>query len=67
METTTIEITAEQKAALDDRKQADSESYKSVLQRLIDNHSPTEGVDRAEAERISREVVNDMVNPRALE
>ena len=38
METTTIEIRTDQKAQLDELKQVDSESYKSVLQRLIEDY-----------------------------
>jgi hypothetical protein len=35
-ETTTIEITRDQKRQLDERKAYDGESYKAVLQRLLE-------------------------------
>lgn len=53
-DTTTIEITKEQKNALDDLKASSSESYKDVLARLINDHSV--GVSEDEAREIAREV-----------
>jgi predicted CopG family antitoxin len=61
-ETTTIQITQEQKAQLDELKRVESESYKSVLQRLIGDsqesiESHNAGVDTDE---IARKVVADL-------
>ena len=67
MNTTTIEITADQKAALDDRKRAESESYKSVLQRLIDGHSQESKLSETRVRELAREEINDLVTMRALE
>lgn len=66
---TTIAITDEQKEALDGFKNAESESYREVLQRIIDgyNGENQSGFDESQARQIAREVVNDMVLPRALE
>lgn len=38
-DTTTISITTEQKAQLDDRKQHERESYKSVIGRMLEGES----------------------------
>lgn len=65
--TTTIEITTEQKAALDERKRTDSESYKSVLQRLIDSHSTTTELTETRVRELAREEINQLVTVRALE
>ena len=48
--TTTIQITTDQKAELDDLKAHDTEPYKSVIQRLIDESDggPSEIADRVE-------------------
>lgn len=68
VDTTTIEITNGQKAELDQLKRADSESYKEVLQRLIDANSESVGVvDATQAREIATEVVTDRVVPEALE
>lgn len=73
MNTTTIEITQNQKEALDTFKNAESESYKEVLQRIIDHYSENgdSGVDEEYIRNISRDeaesVVNDRVIPKALE
>lgn len=45
MDTTTIEVRSDQKDELDSLKVTDSESYKSVLQRLIETHSEGEQGD----------------------
>jgi len=42
-ETTTIEVTTEQAETLEDLKRDSSESYKSVLQVLIDGYSDDSG------------------------
>ena len=44
-DTTTISITTEQKAQLDDRKQHERESYKSVISRLLDGNVERESGD----------------------
>jgi len=64
--TTTIEITAEQKAQLDEIRET-GQAYKHALQELIDGHSNTEGVDETEARRIAREEINELVTFKALE
>ena len=56
-DTTTIEITDEQKAQLQELKQHDRESYKAVIGRLLEGVDPTEGVDpEAIAEAIKNEL-----------
>jgi len=67
MDTTTIQITAEQKAQLDDRKQSKNESYKAVLQRLIDDHSPAPELTEHRVREIAREEINAMVHIKALD
>ena len=66
-DTTTIEITHEQKAQLDDRKRADSESYKGVLQRLIEGHSDEPELTESRVQEIARAEVRDVVRMEALE
>jgi len=62
MNKTTIQITDDQKSALDDLKQTDGETYRSVLQRLIDAYeSETVAVDEARAREIAESVVADRV------
>ena len=46
-ETTTIEVTTEQAETLEDLKRDSSESYKSVLQVLIDGYSDESGDEPA--------------------
>lgn len=65
--TTTIEIRDGQKAALDDLKVADSESYKDVLQRLMEDYSDTEGLTESRVRELAREEVRDAVVFEALE
>lgn len=66
MTKTTIQITDDQKSALDDLKQTGGETYRSVLQRLIDAYD-SEGVavDEARAREIAEAVVADRVVPEA--
>jgi len=66
-DTTTIEITQAQKEALDDRKRADSESYKGVLQRLIESHSDEPELTESRVQEIARAEVRDAVRMEALE
>lgn len=61
--TTTIEVYDEQKDELDDLKLTDSESYKDVLQRLIDGH--IEGAGDVDEDRI-REIVRDEVSDKVI-
>jgi predicted CopG family antitoxin len=65
--TTTIEIRDGQKAALDDLKVADSESYKDVLQRLIEDYSDSRGLTEDRVRELAREEVRDAVVFEALE
>lgn len=67
MGTTTIQITTEQKEVLDSLKRDDSESYKSVLQELIDGYSNTTGLDETRVRQIAVEEINERVTHRALE
>jgi predicted CopG family antitoxin len=66
-ETTTIEITVEQKAQLDEYKQGSKESYKDVLQRLMKDYKPQDTLTETDARRIAKEEINDMVRLEALE
>jgi hypothetical protein len=67
-DTTTIEIYTDQKTELDDLKLTDSESYKSVLQRLIESHSEGEGaIDETRVRELAREEIQDGVIMEALE
>lgn len=56
-DTTTIEITTEQKQALDDLKAHDSEAYKSVIGKLIAGYSTTKSEEskpeRADASNLT--------------
>jgi predicted transcriptional regulator len=58
-ETTTIEVTKAQKEQLDRLKDADRESYKAVLDRVIANYEKTiEGyITEGEAREIAREEI----------
>lgn len=69
MERTTIEISKNQKQTLDTLKNYEKETYREVLQRLIDEYGETGGseMDEQRVRTITRETVNDMVLPRALE
>lgn len=64
MDNTTIQIRTEQKRALDDLKEVSDESYKSVLQRLIDEYNNTSQNDLTEA-RV-REIVNEQIAERVV-
>jgi len=67
MDTTTIEIRRDQKTQLDDIKQGD-ESYKSVLQRIIEDYrSGGKSLDESRVRELTREEVNQMVVLEALE
>jgi hypothetical protein len=67
-DTTTIEIEVAQKDELDSLKDTNSESYKSVLQRLIDDYSNATGeLDEARIRELAREEITDNVIGRALE
>jgi len=62
--TTSIEITTDQRDALQDRKQHGRESYKAVLDRLLaDEDAQTAGID---ADAV-REIIRDEVVREALE
>ena len=70
-DTTTIQITTEQKAELNSMGYG---SYKAALQRLIDSYNGGGGTDdrlteaqRGEAREIALDVVNDRVVRKALE
>jgi dihydroneopterin aldolase len=66
MTKTTIQITDAQKSALDDLKQTDGETYRSVLQRLIDSYESDDvDVTEARAREIAEAVVADRVVPEA--
>lgn len=66
MTKTTIQITGEQKGALDDLKHTDGETYRSVLQRLIDAYESDDAdVTEARAREIAEGVVADRVVPEA--
>ena len=69
MERTTIEITKTQKQTLDTFKNGDKETYREVLQRIMDSYSENGNteLDETRVREISRETVNDIVTPRALE
>lgn len=66
-DTTTIEITTEQKRDLDNLKHSESESYKDVLQRLIDGYSAESELDESRVRELAREEINDLVTFKALE
>lgn len=66
-DTTTIEIRTEQKDALDGLKLSDSESYKDVLQRLIDSYGTADGLTEDRVRELAAEVVTDRVVFEALE
>lgn len=65
-ETTTIEITTEQKAWLDDLDEA---SYKAAVQRLIDNYDGAigDGVDEARVRELAIEEIEERVVREALQ
>lgn len=66
-DTTTIEITTAQRRELREIAQGD-ESFKSVLQRLIDDYRTNgNGLDEARVREIATEVVTDRVRLEALE
>jgi len=66
MNKTTIQITDEQKLELDDLKQTDGETYRSVLQRLIDAYESDDAdVTEARAREIAESVVAERVVPEA--
>jgi len=65
-DTTTIQIRAEQKAALNDLKASDGEPYHEVLQRLIENHNEAADLTESEVRDLARDVVVDMVVGEAL-
>jgi hypothetical protein len=69
VERTTIEITKTQKQTLDTFKNGDKETYREVLQRIMDSYSENGNteLDETRVREISRETVNDIVTPRALE
>jgi predicted CopG family antitoxin len=62
-DTTTIEITKAQKAQLDELKTGSKESYKDVLQRLIDGYD-TDGDDMTEA--TVRSIANEQITERVV-
>jgi len=67
MDTTTIELRTDQKAQLDDLKHGD-ESYKSVLQRLIEEYRASGGqLDESRVREVAREEITDRVRREALE
>lgn len=68
-DTTTIEITTEQKRELDRRKaNGDYDSYKAVLTDLLESGDTNQvGIDEATAREIAQEVVNEMVSYKALQ
>ena len=66
-ETTTVEVSREIKDDLDSLKIVDSESYKGVVGRLLENHDEKAEVDEARARDIAREEINRMVTHRELE
>lgn len=62
-ETSTIEITDEQKAQLDDRKQHERESYKSVIGRLLSDTPDDTNTDRVADEiQLLREEIDMMMH-----
>lgn len=63
-ETTTIEITTQQKQQLDELKQVDSESYKSVVGRLLGGASGgwSEGEIRDIAGDVAEEKIREYRN-----
>jgi len=67
-ETTTIQITVEQKQALNRMSKA---SYKEALQVLIDNYNEAikeqESLDESRVRELAREEINDNVDLEALE
>jgi len=67
-ETTTIQITVEQKQALNRMSKA---SYKEALQVLIDNYNEAikeqESLDESRVRELAREEINDNVVLEALE
>lgn len=65
-DTTTIEIRKEQKRELDGLKRANSESYKEVLQRLIDGYDGAGGMDESRVRELAREEISDRVVGEAL-
>ena len=69
MERTSIQISKNQKQTLDTLKNYEKETYREVLQRLIDDYGETDGseLDEQRVRTITRETVNDMVLPKALE
>lgn len=70
-DTTTIQITTEQRDELDQLKEHQGEPYKSVLQGLITHYNASgkadTSVDEARVREIVRDEINDRVTPRALE
>lgn len=66
MSKTTIQITDDQKGALDGLKQTDGETYRSVLQRLIDAYESDDAdVTETRVREIAEGVVADRVVPEA--
>lgn len=60
MNTTTIEITTEQKDRLDDRKRNDREPYKAVLERLLGDDDGPE-VTATVTPELDADAVDDLV------
>ena len=63
-ETTTIEITTEQKAELN---RMGFGSYKAALQELIETHKDTSGLTESRVRELAREEIRDGVVYEALE
>lgn len=66
-ETTTIQIYQSQKTDLDNLKVTGSESYKDVLQRLIENYDGAPDLTEREVREIARDEINEKVRLEALE
>jgi predicted CopG family antitoxin len=69
METTTIQVTKDQRQRLEQLKdQGGYSSLKSVIAELLETGEITvAGIDEAEAREIAQETVTDMVTYKALE
>lgn len=62
---TTIQVTKKQKNELDALKTGSKESYKDVLQRLIEHYNDEVDQDCVDEDR-AREIANDVVEERVV-
>jgi len=64
-DTTTIEITTEQKEQLDNLKAVDSEAYKNVIARLLDGYSNAKSEDTSDVSGELADIQNELEDIRS--